>query len=348
MIVVSYRELKNRAIDIHTIVALSEKQKRNLKYNKFTFDDESRFAWVRGTSLKTGKTVLIPAQLIYLSYPYLRDDKIIYLPISTGAAGGFSLLSALRRGICEVVERDAFLIAYLNRLSPPNVDLKLLKNKEVDIWLQLFRRYRFELSVLDITSELGIPTFLSLVIDRTGIGSAISTGLKTSLNPLDAIIGSLKESQHPRSWIRNLVETDPTKLKSMNPATIKTLDERALYWFPLEKISDIAFFLKQKPCKLKKYNFKKTMSEKEQLKQVLQKLWDHGMDAYFVDITLPKFRKLGYYVVKVIIPQLTPFYLNEEVPYFGGTRLYQVPKTIGLQKDVTTEDSLNLIPHPFL
>jgi hypothetical protein len=85
------------------------------------------------------------------------------------------------------------------------------------------------------------------------------------------------------------------------------------------------------------------MSEKEQLKQILQKLWDHGIDAYFVDITLPKFRKLGYYVVKVIIPQLTPFYLNEKVPYFGGTRLYQVPKVIGLQKKVTGRP-LNLIP----
>lgn len=344
----SYKKLKNRAIDIHRIVALSEKQKQNPNLSRFIFDDSSTFAWVQGLSLKTGKPVLIPAQLIYLSYTYPRDEKIIYLPISTGAAGGTSLLAAIRRGICEIIERDAFLITYLNKLTPFKVNLKLLKNKDVNHWLELFDRYKLELSVLDITTELGIPTFLSVVIDRTGIGAAVSTGLKTHLNSLEAIVDSIKESQHPRCWVRRLAEGDPDRVKNMKPSEIKSLEERALYWFPKERIHDIAFLLKQKAKKLRKSSYHRSLSEKEQLRLVLQKLWDHDMDAYFVDITLPQFRKLGYHVVKVIIPQLTPFYLNEHVPYFGGKRLYEVPKTIGLKNQPTTEESLNSVPHPFL
>lgn len=344
----SYNELRNRAIDIHTIVALSEKQRQNPKFTRFIIDGSTKFYWAQGISLKTGKSVLIPAQLVYLSYMYPNDEKVIYLPISTGAAGGTSLLAALRRGVCEVIERDAFMIAYLNKLSPPKVNLKLLKNKEIDRWLLLFERYHLEVSVLDITTEVGIPTFLTVVIDRTGIGVAVSCGLKTHPDPVEAIIGSLKESQHPRCWVRRLAEEGPNRIKKIQPVAIRTLEERALYWFPVERIDDIAFLLKQKPSKLKKYIFGKSSSEKKLLKDVLQKLWKSNMDAYFVDITLPKFRRLGYCLVKVIIPQTTPFYLNEQVPYLGGDRLYKVPKIIGLASHATTEESLNPIPHPFL
>jgi hypothetical protein len=144
------------------------------------------------------------------------------------------------------------------------------------------------------------------------------------------------------------VEENPEKLKYINPKTIRGLDERALYWFPRERIKNILFLLKQKPQGLKDYKFSKNFTEKDYLQQVLKKLWSHNMDAFFSDITLPKFKKIGYVVVKVVVPQLTPFYLNEEVPYFGGKRLYEVPYLLGLAAKQTNEDMLNSIPHPFL
>ncbi len=344
----SYKDVKNHAIDIHSIVAVSDKQKQNPYFKRFIISDTDVLGWVRGISLKTGKSTLIPAQLVYLSYTFPKNEKIIYMPISTGAAGGTSLLAALRRGICEIIERDAFLIGYLNKLSPPKIDLKSLKNRDINHWLQLFERYKLELSVLDITTELGIPTFLSVVLDHTGIGSAVSAGLKTHLNPLEAILDSIKESQHPRCWVRRMAEEDSGKIKKIRPFDIKTLEERALYWFPIKRINNISFLLKRKAENLKKYNFSSATSEKDQLRLVLQKLWDYDMDAYFVDITQSKFRALGYKVVKVIIPQLSPFYLNEDVRYFGGTRLYNVPVTLGLRNKPLSEESLNQVPHPFL
>ena len=38
--------------------------------------------------------------------------------VTTGLATGQSLEEAIAKGILEVVERDAFMISYLNRLSP--------------------------------------------------------------------------------------------------------------------------------------------------------------------------------------------------------------------------------------
>lgn len=344
----SYKELGDKAIDIKKIVALSQKQLKNENYKRFRYDENSKFLWTKAISLRDGKKYYVPTQLIYLSYKYIPREKIIYLPISTGAAGGSSLLSALRRGICEVIERDAFLITYLNRLHPPKLDLKKLKNPKINEWLELFERYKLNLSVLDITTEFGIPTFLSVVTDRSGIGSAVSTGLKTHLNPIEAILGSIIESQHPRCWIREIAEERPERINKINPGKIKTIEERALYWSPVKRIKDIEFLISQKPKLLKDYIFKKNWSEKQSVEELLARLYKHNMDVYFKDITIPKISRLGYKVVRVIIPQTTPFYLNEAVPYFGGTRLYNVPREMGLKNKATKEEDLNPIPHPFL
>lgn len=344
----SYRKLQEKAININNIVSLSKKQLQNPNYLRFRYDQDSEFLWTRGISLKDGKKYYIPTQLIYLSYKYRPKEKIIYLPISTGAAGGTSLLSAISRGICEVVERDAFLITYLNKLKVPKVNLKSINNSEIDEWLELFERYRLELSVFDVTTEIDIPTFLTIVIDRSGIGSAVSAGLKTHLNPIEAILGSIAESQHPRCWIREIVEDHPGKIKKITPKKIKTIEERALYWFPINRIKDIEFLTNQENQELKSYSFSKDLSEKKYLEVILEKVFKQNMDVYFKEITFPKFKRLGYYVVKVIIPQTTPFYLNEEVPYFGGKRLYEVPKLIGLKLSIAKEENLNTIPHPFL
>ncbi len=72
------------------------------------------------------------------------------------------------------------------------------------------------------------------------------------------------------------------------------------------------------------------------------------MEIVYVDISNNKLKKYGIKVVKVIIPQLQPLYLDERYPYLGGTRLYEVPIKLGFLKTAKQENELNKIPHPFL
>lgn len=340
----SYSELKKQAIDIFSIVSISEAQRKRKEFQAFRYSDSSNFRWVKGVELKSHKPVLLPAQLVYLSYEYIPAEPILYLPISTGAAGGFTLESAITRGICEIVERDAFLIFYLNKLSPPKIDLKSTGDERINMWLELFGRYNLEVNVLDITTEIGIPTFLSLIIDRTGIGASVSLGLKTDINPIQAILGSLAESQHPRCWIRRIVEDNREKVGNVNPIEIMTLEERALYWFPRKRIRDIKFLLLEKT----KYLSQKDYKSENGLRTIMNLLFRRRMNIYYKEIIVPRFRELGYRVVRVIIPQLTPFYLHEKAKYLGGKRLYSIPVELGFLTSEMNEKDLNKVPQPFL
>ncbi len=105
---------------------------------------------------------------------------MLSVPISTGAAAGGCLASALVRGIYEVIERDAFMISYLNKLENDKVDLEKIPDARITTLLSILNRYRIEGHIMDITSDLGVPTFVTILVDRTGIGPAIHCGLKTS------------------------------------------------------------------------------------------------------------------------------------------------------------------------
>ena len=69
-------------------------------------------------------------------------------------------------------------------------------------------------------------------------------------------------------------------------------------------------------------------------------------DVLYKDILVPSLKDLNYSVVKVIIPQMQPVYLDERYPLLGSERLYQVPKILGYESK--TEEKLNKYPHPFL
>ena len=81
---------------------------------------------------------------------------------------------------------------------------------------------------------------------------------------------------------------------------------------------------------------------------VFKILKKHSLEAVFVDVTTSQINKIGFKVVKVIIPQLQPLYLDEDFKYFGGRRLYSIPRVLGYTKAKTKEEDLNKIPHPFL
>lgn len=122
---------------------------------------------------------------------------------------------------------------------------------------------------------------------------------------------------------------------------------RGLLWYPIEAIENLSFLLSKPVSKHNISAQKIKRGSGQQLKHILKLFKKNNYDVFYKEITLPVFKKLGYFVTKVIIPQMQPFYLNENYKLLGGKRLYEVPKKIGL-KPKLKENQLNPYPHPFL
>lgn len=339
LITSSYSRLKN-AVDISKIQALSGQQKK--RNANFSVTKNSVIRWKQGISLKTGSMVYIPAQQIYHNYRFRTGERAFYLPISTGAAGGGNLDSALLRGIFEIVERDAFMIAYLNKIRFPKIRLESIPDKQIQTIVGTIRKYRLEIHLIDLTNDLKIPTYLSIIVNKTGVGPAVSVGLKTHLLPLNAIIGSMEEAFNVRTWIRQYFEDNPNKRLRIKPGGINTTEERGLYWYPKKRVEYLDFWINQEEKDIDLDS--PTTSQKQTLAYALSLLDEKGYEAFFADLTLPILAEIGYRVVKVVIPGLQPFFMNESLPYLGGDRLKDVPRSLCYKFSRT----LNTVPHPFL
>lgn len=300
--------------------------------------------WVKGRFLTSNKQILIPAQAVYVPYVYYSSEPVLRFNNSTGAAAGTALNEALYRGICETVERDAFMISYLNKLSSPRINLSSIKDKTICDIVSLIGRYKLDLVILDLTTDLQIPVFAAITLDKTGVGPAVSVGLKAGFNIKETIAGAVEESLMVRLWTRD--EFANMSSKYMESNMVKTIEDRARFWFPISAIKYLNFWLTSK--NLKKINLKKQKYLNNNLERAIFLLKEKGMEAIYIDITDDKVREYGFVVVKLIIPELHPLYLDEREAYLSGERLYKTPVKMGLLQTPKTESQLNKIPHPFL
>ncbi|MCL4382424.1 MAG: YcaO-like family protein [Patescibacteria group bacterium] len=343
----SFSELgKNKAVDPKDFSAFSKKQLLEKGFEIFNFDNNSVFSWMKGFEIspETITSKFIPAQLIYFNYRPIAGERYIRLNISTGTAGGGSKAAAILRGIYETIERDSFMIHYLKRLHGYKVDLSKINRKSIQKIIDITKRYRLEAHVIDITTDINIPSFATLLIDRTGIGDPVTIGLKSNLDPYKAICNSFEESLHVIGWMREYYEYHHIKTQKINPEEISSAEDRGMYWYDQSKLKYLDFWTKQKPKKLKKYPKFTNYDSGPILKEVLKILEENHLRTYFVNLTPKPIGATGFYVIKVIIPELYPFYVDEAYKYLGVKRLYEVPKLLGYK----VEKPINNIPHPFI
>lgn len=312
------------ALDPHDLCSFSDTRKPTDNLRTIPLQ------WIEGKSLSTNEKIFIPAQLIYVPFIYQNSEPELSVPISTGAAAGSGLADALYRGICEVVERDSFMIAYLNKISSPHINLSSVDNGLFLNTLEAFRRYNLELIVLNLTTKLQIPSFAAIILDRTGIGPSVSVGLKAGFNSSNAIMGAIEEAQMVRFYSRDLASNN---IGVKDNHEIQTIEDRARLWYPTSMIKHLDFWLKRKTYKM--LNSPKVGSSERNLQKAVSLLKQNGVDVLYVDITDRLVKKYGFTVVKVVIPQLQPLYLDERNPYFQHNRLVK-------------NNDLNKIPHPFL
>jgi len=270
---------------------------------------EPEYLWAEVTDHINNKFVFIPAQLVFLSNDF-TSEPIIREQISTGAALHSNLDQALISGTLECIERDSYILAYLRKKQLNKIDTK--DNKELSGIINYFRRYGLEPNIFDITSDLGIPTVMVITIDESGVGPAINVGLRSDFNYFDAISGALIESIQCRRITRLMKEIEYSD-RVIKEDEIKSMNERYFYWYDKERIVDLGFWLSDSSSvNLEKVSDRDIKIENK-FDYLSKLLSSRGYKLLYSDISYPEIKSAGFSVVKVIIPELHPLYLDERL-----------------------------------
>lgn len=260
---------------------------------------EAKYRWWPTTNLASKKECFVPAQLIFLSSIFNDEFPIRDESISTGAAlGRTGTNQALTNGLMEVVERDACIFSYLTKR---NLNKLSHLPEELNNLVEYFERYRLEPYIFDATSDLEIPTILAIVLDHTGFGPAVNVGSRSALNFEEAIKCALLESIQSRRLSRIL------KLKQFSGDKITSIEDRFSYWCPTERIHDLNFWLENSNV----VHYDEIKNKNCTLDGALERLVSKNYCIFVTDITLPQIKEKGFEVLKVIVPELHPLYLDE-------------------------------------
>ncbi|MYE35779.1 MAG: TOMM precursor leader peptide-binding protein, partial [Gemmatimonadales bacterium] len=124
-------------------------------------DPDAEIDWTPVWSLTQQRHRYLPTSILY-SMPAEERGPADLIADSNGCAAGNTLEEAILQGFYELAERDAFAIWWYNRLRVPAVDLASFDDEYVAAAPDYYGRHGRDLWMLDVTSDIGIPTFVAL------------------------------------------------------------------------------------------------------------------------------------------------------------------------------------------
>lgn len=309
---------------------------------------DMQIEWVLGRHLLSSRRILLPAQVVTNQKGEEFRRCIIRDINSNGGAGHFSRERAILKGIYELIERDGFLIFWLNNIAPPQIDPSSIDNQELQLALQKLTRYRFQCFFLNTTTDIGIPSFTAVLVDRSNTaGPSIAMGGGCGCDPEDAIRSSLYEALTVAGF-----RSDEIGFKfdnSYKPFRNRFIGkkQRVAIWKDSAMFPAIEPFLKGKVRKFDRALFSIPIfqNSSDEYQYILEKFrtMGSGYEIYCYEVKKRILQEIGFYVVKVVIPQLVHLYLNEYFASTGAQRLRTVPEKLGYNQTKT----LNPLPHPF-
>jgi ribosomal protein S12 methylthiotransferase accessory factor len=141
---------------------------------------DPQLSWYAARSLTDGRQVLLPADLC-LRRPQPKRDFVVRFPLSIGSAAGTSFDGALLHGLLELIERDAASLWWRGGRLPHAVDAREVGAEAL---LQALRPPGFARRrswLLDITTDIGVPTVAAVSCGSDGYGFAFGLASRTSL-----------------------------------------------------------------------------------------------------------------------------------------------------------------------
>lgn len=322
----------------------SEEQRFSLP--RLKIDDESEFRWIRAWSILAKEEIWAPAQ-IFLSGRggYFKDEPIIRTPITTGLATWPTREGAILRGILEIVERDAFMIAWANQLSMPRIDLEALAVKRPSLrdLVERSRRYGLEPRAVRLVTDAPTYAVCASVEDKYGQAPGLTIGLKAHYDLPRAVEGALLEALRMRQSIRRKLETDGAWDETKDPNLINHL-ERAHYWsdpFRAKKLEFLFGDANKDPAELGNPDCSHDDAQLEKIKSWAQL---RNYEILTLSFGSSRFNVSPWQVEMVTMPELQPMHQNERYRCLSGERLREVPKMFGY--DPLPESYVDE-PHPF-
>ena len=292
-------------------------------------DPDAKMDWTPVWSLTQQRHRYLPTTMLY-SMPAEERGPSDLVADSNGCAAGNTLEEAILQGFYELAERDAFAIWWYNRLRVPAVDLSSFDDDYLASASDYYARYERNLWMLDITSDIGIPSFVALSRRPGAQTEDIIYGAGAHADPSIAALRAICELNQCLTWLPRPGRGDG------RPAID---DPLALWWWKTARLADCSWLAPSAAEPFRKasqYPVIESTDTRDDVEYCRALVEARGMEFLVLDQTRPD---IGMPVVRVIVPGMRHFWAR-----FALGRLYDVPVTMGRRSQPLAEADLNPAP----
>lgn len=342
-IVTSLKELGDKGIHPNTCQNFSQWQYDNREeINKYCpkfhflisvpFDESLKMHWTSLYSLTHRDFKYLPSCFCFMQYPQEQDDwHLLAYPDSNGGSTGNILEEAILHGFLEVVERDCVALWWYNKIRRPAVDLVSFNEPYFLKLIEYYKSLNRSLYVLDITSDLQIPTFVAIshrlddekqdIVLGCGAHVDYRIAIERSLVEVNQILPLAMVSDEDRAQGKYRTQDKPI-LDWLMKATM----ENQPYLVPLDKRHEKKVSDYPQLCEPNVY---------DAVTFCVNAAAEQGLETLVLNMTRPDV-KLP--VVRVIVPHMRHFWKR-----LGPGRLYDVPVKMGWLDKPRKEEEMNPI-----
>jgi len=259
-------------------------------------DRDRLMPWYEGFDIVNNEPVFVPAHAVF--HPLPPNYRGPFRTSTNGLASGNTFEEAVFHALAEVIERDTWSLVEACRDTGPCVTG--MTDPAITDMQEKFAKAQVEVTVRDITSDIGIPTMAAIADDVLLKDPVLLTiGIGTHTSARIAVMRALTEVAQSRLTQIHGAREDTTLAelrKKMGYDRAKRING---YWFRDNGAVDYSSIKSSD-----------TDDFKKDIETVITLLEKQGLDrVIIVDLTR---EEIGVPVVRVIVPGLEAFAMDHE------------------------------------
>jgi len=356
----SYAEISHRhpgqTLDPRSLILHAPEQYSEPGYELVQYDDTLEFDWCWGHSMRCQRPILVPKQSVYYwldASQEKRENRFVY-DSSNGCAIGGSVEEAVLYGLCEAVERDAYLCAWYGRLSQVLIHVDRIKEPRSRLLMDRAKVQGYEIYLFDIRSGIDFPIVWAMIVDpspdapvKSYCASAANVDWAQAVfSALAEVTTSMSVYQHTALAWRPHAEQmlhDSSFVREMH-------HHIELYSIP-ESYSRLQFLFEQSGDSCQKHvmtaGFPRNLDLTQELLELVRRTLVIAKDVVVVNLGFQMLEEFGLSAVKVLVPGLLPVTFGHQYRRVDLRRIKQAIRMRGGNWHSFTSDDINPYPHNF-
>jgi ribosomal protein S12 methylthiotransferase accessory factor len=265
---------------------------------------------------------------------------------SNGCAVGNSPAEASLFAALEVIERDALLLTWYTRSTPPRIRLAEVRNASINELVRLIAVRGYDLAVLDITTDLSVPTIAAVLFGRDPDRLGAFVTAACHINPHYALYSALAEAKSlvptaERNYRRR--KAGHARLESSAGHEAQYLyygdpERRDHFNFLFENTTELDY-----AAFIGKYPFS-NLTPEDAYQQLCTSAALAGYELVVCDNTPELLRALRIFSARVLIPGTIDLVFGPEPPYIPPQRIRSAANRVSWLN--TRGNPRDCPPHP--